>query len=49
MIETVLDLMFIAFAVYGLTVFVKWKRVTEDVDAMLAALRKEMEEECHRK
>lgn len=45
MIETVLDLTFLAFAVYGLTVLVKWKRVAKDVDAMLAALRKEMNEE----
>ena len=45
MIEIVLDLTCIAFAVYGLTVFLKWKRVAKDVDAMLAALRKEMDEE----
>lgn len=43
MIEIVLDLMCIAFAVCGLTVFVK--RVERDVDALLAELRKEMDEE----
>ena len=41
LIEAIMDIMFIAFAVYGTFVFRKWHKVALETDEMLKQMKEE--------
>ena len=50
-IEGIMDVAFIGFAVYGIIVFRKWHKVAVKTDSMLDEMKKELSDDgkCHYK